>query len=281
MATAAGHARNLRGKLRGRRSASRGHCGGNAEADSSRIGQPFTGSADVRALLLRGNGWSGRLQCPHGDLLDHGWAETCDKPRRAKGRMSRFKVPTSGWKPGDPMKRATTAGRLSFANRSCPTVAGSTGRGWVVAWPEGTYGDVYDGEPAVFDADGSLLAVEGDELRFGGHGSETYKPTPCESAERVWLVQGAVMHRQSYVFAVRPPGGHDLSRVSAQDSAQRTSEGDKQAAHTRHLRPRHLRESSGWHDLVAANRRRDVDPARRVGERPDLPPGAYGARTVR
>lgn len=123
--------------------------------------------------------------------------------------MSRFKVPTSGWKPGDPMKRATTAGRLSFANRSCPTVAGSTGRGWVVAWPEGTYGDVYDAEPAVFDADGSLLAVEGDELRFGGHGSETYKPTPCESAERVWLVQGAVMHRQSYVFAVRPPEGDD------------------------------------------------------------------------
>lgn len=105
-------------------------------------------------------------------------------PRQGSGRPSvgtPIAIATSGWKPGDPGRRARISGVLAAEVSGCPYLTRGGGHRLWVVWPAGFTARIGgDGRVELIGTDGVVVAREGDHIQAGGTlaGRKATEPLP-------------------------------------------------------------------------------------------------------
>lgn len=109
-------------------------------------------------------------------------------------------LPTSEWTPGLGGDGARIAGELSVDENNCVYLANGPTRTWVL-WPKGYRATISsDGVLTLFDAEGSVVAHDGDEVEMGG-GYGWQLPIPA--GEECIPDRGGLGYVQSDVTVIR------------------------------------------------------------------------------
>jgi hypothetical protein len=102
---------------------------------------------------------------------------------------------SDGWQPGDPSLLALTTGRFHAAlvdGHACAWLDQMRPMKWPKGWTVS-----FEPNAVVRDADGQIVAHEGDQVTFGGglSGTDAKPSDPCGPAgDEIWLVQSELLH---------------------------------------------------------------------------------------
>lgn len=94
-------------------------------------------------------------------------------------------IPTSDWKPGDPVSLARTSGILAVTTAQCLYVADESGSalGGGIVWPAGYTARAVGGDIEVLNPAGEVVARTGAPIILGGGYGRSNEPAGCAGVD--------------------------------------------------------------------------------------------------